>query len=441
MNKTTTAHGATAGVDMDKLPRIFGVSRDAESPGGKAVLVTFHRALSDDELRAFHEILARRAQPRVTEQDEQAAFNEARQRIAEQVYAMRLSDDESEERALFLLWKDGQTRATQQAAPEAPALTDTELDDLAKAYFAEEWAQKHVKNAIHDAFVIARRPSATQQAGAITSKSTALHSNPAGLSSNQAATTASASEDYKRGYAVGWDDGHIAGREKGRAPAPSQSAAAASASEWGAGLTIAHYAETPEGLKVGELHGLPLRATAPSQEAAPLDESAEFDKLFPPATTDMHCDEYDALVELRGQQWHAWKARADLAAKVAAALAQQGAAQAPEAGSISADERFMAALNSYMDAVTYDERNSDRRIACRLKVFAAANDWRAAQAANAGADFKVPKGFLLVGPGEIRGDFGSFSKKANRAAERLGTILDNEIDLAAIAANTSLEKK
>ena len=40
------------------LPRALGVSRDAESPGGKGVLVAFERALTDDELRALHDRLS-----------------------------------------------------------------------------------------------------------------------------------------------------------------------------------------------------------------------------------------------------------------------------------------------------------------------------------------------------------------------------------------------
>lgn len=42
------------------LPRVCGVSRDAESPGGKSILVSFDRELSDDELRRLHDILAAR---------------------------------------------------------------------------------------------------------------------------------------------------------------------------------------------------------------------------------------------------------------------------------------------------------------------------------------------------------------------------------------------
>jgi hypothetical protein len=64
-------------------------------------------------------------------------------------------------------------------------------------------------------------------------------------------------------------------------------------------------------------------------------------------------------------------------------------------------------------------------------------------ASNAGEDtvFKVPAGFLLVGPGVIRGgDFKSFSEKANRAAERLGNVLDDE-RRAAIDASAEQEKK
>lgn len=36
------------------------------------------------------------------------------------------------------------------------SLSDDQLDKIARSYFAEEWAQKHLKNAIHDAFIAAR---------------------------------------------------------------------------------------------------------------------------------------------------------------------------------------------------------------------------------------------------------------------------------------------
>ena len=43
-----------------KLPNAIGVSRDAESPGEKSVLISFDRALTDNELRYLHELLAGR---------------------------------------------------------------------------------------------------------------------------------------------------------------------------------------------------------------------------------------------------------------------------------------------------------------------------------------------------------------------------------------------
>jgi hypothetical protein len=64
----------TAGVDLDKLPRAHGVSRDAESPGGKGILIFFERPLSDDELRTLQDILAHRAEPSVTEADERTLY-------------------------------------------------------------------------------------------------------------------------------------------------------------------------------------------------------------------------------------------------------------------------------------------------------------------------------------------------------------------------------
>ncbi len=41
------------------LPRAWGVSRDADSPGQRSVLVAFERALTDDELSALHDLLRR----------------------------------------------------------------------------------------------------------------------------------------------------------------------------------------------------------------------------------------------------------------------------------------------------------------------------------------------------------------------------------------------
>lgn len=45
------------------LPRVIGVSRDAESPSMSGVLVSFERPLSDDQLRALPDLLARRSNP------------------------------------------------------------------------------------------------------------------------------------------------------------------------------------------------------------------------------------------------------------------------------------------------------------------------------------------------------------------------------------------
>lgn len=50
--------------------------------------------------------------------------------------------------------------------------------------------------------------------------------------------------------------------------------------------------------------------------------------------------------------------------------------------SISSDDSFMDALDGYMDAVTNDPRNTDRRVKCRLAIFAAADAWTARRAAS-----------------------------------------------------------
>lgn len=49
----------SAAANAVALPRAWGVSRDAESPGCKGVLVSFERKLSDDELRGLHDLLSK----------------------------------------------------------------------------------------------------------------------------------------------------------------------------------------------------------------------------------------------------------------------------------------------------------------------------------------------------------------------------------------------
>lgn len=57
-----TANEATLHAEIERLrsdlPRAWGVSRDLASPGQRSVLVSFERALTDDELRALHDMLA-----------------------------------------------------------------------------------------------------------------------------------------------------------------------------------------------------------------------------------------------------------------------------------------------------------------------------------------------------------------------------------------------
>jgi hypothetical protein len=114
------------------------------------------------------------------------------------------------------------------------------------------------------------------------------------------------------------------------------------------------------------------RTQTPSREAAPVAQA-----LLLEAATFLDNSMFQSL----GQAGRA----EELSARIRAALAQQGASHAPAAAqSICNDARFMAALDSYMDAVTYDERNSDKRIACRKAIFGAADAW-AASFANSGA--------------------------------------------------------
>jgi hypothetical protein len=55
------------------LPKAIGVSRDAESPGEKSVLVAFKERLTDDQLRALHDLLAgKTAAAPVSEQKDKA---------------------------------------------------------------------------------------------------------------------------------------------------------------------------------------------------------------------------------------------------------------------------------------------------------------------------------------------------------------------------------
>lgn len=52
---------AQAGSELPKLPRVWGITRDINSPGQKAVWIAFDRALTDDELRALHDALAKQS--------------------------------------------------------------------------------------------------------------------------------------------------------------------------------------------------------------------------------------------------------------------------------------------------------------------------------------------------------------------------------------------
>ena len=47
-------------IDNEGL-RCNGVSRDADSPGQRSILVSFNRRLTDDELRFFHGVCERTA--------------------------------------------------------------------------------------------------------------------------------------------------------------------------------------------------------------------------------------------------------------------------------------------------------------------------------------------------------------------------------------------
>lgn len=54
--------------------------------------------------------------------------------------------------------------AADRAQQAVVAPSDEQIDQIARVYFSEEWAQKHVKNAIHDAFVLARQDASPAQA-------------------------------------------------------------------------------------------------------------------------------------------------------------------------------------------------------------------------------------------------------------------------------------
>lgn len=44
----------------NELPRLNGISRDFDSPSGAGILLSFERALSDDEMRSLHDLINRR---------------------------------------------------------------------------------------------------------------------------------------------------------------------------------------------------------------------------------------------------------------------------------------------------------------------------------------------------------------------------------------------
>lgn len=53
---------AQAGSELPRLPRLWGIARDADSPGQRGVNLSFARALTDDELRALHDAFAKKGE-------------------------------------------------------------------------------------------------------------------------------------------------------------------------------------------------------------------------------------------------------------------------------------------------------------------------------------------------------------------------------------------
>jgi hypothetical protein len=75
------------------LPKVFGVSRDAESPGGKGVLVTFHHALTDNELRSFHDSLTTKGKADAANADGLRTVDEEVERTSAMDRAFPITDN------------------------------------------------------------------------------------------------------------------------------------------------------------------------------------------------------------------------------------------------------------------------------------------------------------------------------------------------------------
>ena len=160
MNQTTTA-----GIDLDKVLNQAGTTARLGS----------EKHCRDLLLEIEKLDLARRAEPSVAA-DERALFGFDRddlEAIADGLETgyekgvdvggspldgngANLIESTTAAAARFIRAALASPAVSQMDVSQSP-LTDEQLDQIARAYFAEEYAQGHVKNAIHDAFVEAGR--------------------------------------------------------------------------------------------------------------------------------------------------------------------------------------------------------------------------------------------------------------------------------------------
>ena len=150
----------------DKPVATVTISHFRNCPGMENVDFQMETDLPD----GTHKLYLAPTESSVSEADERAMFEAARQRIAEHVYDMRLSDAESEDRALFLLWKDGQARAalahSASSAKAEPIYATGGIEDIADELEAEalnyegDFADT-VKGCAEALREIAARPTAT----------------------------------------------------------------------------------------------------------------------------------------------------------------------------------------------------------------------------------------------------------------------------------------
>ncbi len=105
--------------------------------------------------------------------------------------------------------------------------------------------------------------------------------------------------------------------------------------------------------------------------------------------------------------------------------------------SICNDDAFVAALDGYMDALTTDERNTDRRVKCRLAIFSAGDAWKARGASSS------PTAVITGGPPVEQSPYEAITL-ANLRASKLSAarvyVGYCEVSEALKAANSAIKR-